>query len=142
VRPDRKVKQGDRVEVNFRVGLQDAGPVTLADGQESLTAQFCAGGDEVLKPLSDSIIGMSAGERKEVVVPPEASYGTRKEGLVMEVPRAELPPDAKEGDQLKDEATQKRWRVTELKHETAVLDANHPLAGRTLILDVELAAIL
>jgi FKBP-type peptidyl-prolyl cis-trans isomerase SlyD len=137
---DRKsVQKGDQVEVHYNLKLPDGTLVQSSRGEKPLV--FAAGGDEVLKPISEGVIGMESGEQKQVTVPPERGFGLRDDSLRTEIPRSKIPRDTKEGDRLTDTQSQKTWTVRELKHEVAVLDANHPLAGLTVVFELELTGL-
>jgi FKBP-type peptidyl-prolyl cis-trans isomerase 2 len=54
-----------------------------------------------------------------------------------------IPAEVKEGDPVKAETAEGVvivW-VVKLEEETALVDANHPLAGRTLVFDVEVVSV-
>lgn len=135
----KSVVNGDQVDVHFSVTLQDGTPVQSSEPTKPL--RFVAGTQEVLEPISKAVIGMSPGETKELILPPERAFGMRDEHLRTEVPRSQVPRDAKEGDRLTDPKTQETWTVRELKHDVVVVDGNHPLAGHTLVFELELAAV-
>jgi peptidylprolyl isomerase len=135
----RMVQKGDHVAVHYNLKLEDG--TVLQSSQANEPINFAAGSAEVLQPVSEAVIGMSPGEKKEVTVPPERAFGLRDESLTAEVSRSKIPQDTKEGDSLKDTASQQTWMVRELKPEIAVLDGNHPLAGQTVVFELELASV-
>jgi peptidylprolyl isomerase len=90
---------------------------------------------------------MEVGESKTITVPPGEAFGHMREDLVMKVKKGDLPenvpPTIGRILRLKrPEAQNLRWKVSEVKEGTVTLNANHPLAGQTLELDVEMVAIL
>jgi peptidylprolyl isomerase len=135
------VKQGDRVKVHYTGRHEDGTVFDSSDGKAPL--EFTAGGPEVIPGVSKAVIGMEAGQKKTVTIPPAEGYGTHDDGLVSEVPVERLPDGAKVGDRLEargGEQTFVVW-VRELDDEKAKIDANHPLAGATLVFDLELVEI-
>jgi peptidylprolyl isomerase len=136
-----QVQAGDEVEINFWMKLKDTPSRPSTDQQKPLITHFTAGGREVFEPVSQAVIGMRPGERKQVLVPPEKSYGRWSESLVTEVSKAKLPPDTKEGDNVKAFESEKTWRVSKIHDNSVVLDGNHPMAGKTLLVDVEITSI-
>jgi len=99
------------------------------------------GAGQIIAGLEESLLGMAAGEKRQVVVPPERAYGLREEALVQKVPRALLPVDqVRVGDQFQTGPDRADPVVTVLaiEGEEVLLDANHPLAGQELHFDVEL----
>lgn len=135
----KSVEKGDQVEVHYSLKLEDGTVVNASPESDPLS--FSAGGTEVLAPVSEGVIGMAPGEKKTLTVPPESAFGMADDELKTEVPRSKIPRGAKEGDRLTDSVSQKSWTVRELKHDVAVLDGNHPLAGQTVIVELELAAV-
>jgi FKBP-type peptidyl-prolyl cis-trans isomerase SlpA len=63
--------------------------------------------------------------------------------MTQEVEKSFVPEGVQSGQQLVSEGPQGQMIVTvaEVKDETVVLDANHPLAGKDLIFDLEVVEI-
>ena len=135
------VKKGDSVRIHFEGRLPDGTVFESSAGGEPLA--FTAGSDEILAGVSEGVIGMSAGETKEVEVPPELGFGERHEELQKVVDRGQLPDECDVGDQLSASIGERElivW-VRELNEDNAVLDANHPLAGVTVTFDITLVDV-
>lgn len=138
------VVAGDMVTISYRGTLDDGSVFDESTPDEPL--RFVAGGEEVIEGLTNAVIGMSVGEKKRIVIEPDQAYGDYDEELEQTVERSELPEDAEVGDQLtatsvEDEDEEFPVWVVELNETEAVLDANHPLAGETLIFEIELLGI-
>jgi peptidylprolyl isomerase len=147
-----KVQQGDSVKVNYTGRLEDG---TIFDSSEcaedgcgcpSGPLTFTVGAGEVIPGFDSALPGMTPGEKKTVTIPVNQAYGERMEEMIAVIPRSDLPeglaPEV--GQQL--EVTQEDGAVfpvliTEITDSQVTLDANHPLAGRTLIFDIELLEI-
>ena len=88
---------------------------------------------------------MRVGEEKKVVVSPEDGYGTANASSRLEVPKAEIPPEAQRvGARLMArtaEGQERPVQVAEVRETTVVLDLNHPLAGKTLLFEVRVLGI-
>ena len=74
------VSKGDQVTVQFEGRLPDG--TVFEASTEDKPLSFAAGGEDVLKGVSDAVIGMSVGETREVEVPPEMGFGERHDALV------------------------------------------------------------
>lgn len=134
------VVEGSEVEIYYKVTLEDGTIVDSTDGKESF--KFIAGGDGVIEGASKAVIGMKVGEKKTVKIEPEKGYGRYDEELRTKVVRDKVPAEAKVGDTLFDENIDNRpWWIKELKDEYAVIDANHPLAGKNLSFEMELLSV-
>jgi FKBP-type peptidyl-prolyl cis-trans isomerase 2 len=88
-------------------------------------------------------MGMSIGDKRTIEIAPEDAYGQVVEGMVSEVPLENLPENVKVGDQLQGmtERGPVMVVVKEVNETSAMVDANHPLAGKKLIFDLELVSI-
>jgi len=89
--------------------------------------------------FESGLIGMSLGDKKTIEIEPDQAYGERRDDMTNEVPRSYVPEGVKVDDMLTGQSAQGpiNVRVAEVKEETVVLDANHPLAGKKLIFDLE-----
>ena len=136
-----KVNQGDVVRVHYTGRFEDGTEFDSSRNREPL--EFVAGAANMIQGVSQSVIGMSEGEKKTVRVPPEEGYGERNPDLEQEVARENLPEDVQEGTQLRAVQGDREipvW-VRKLDAASAVVDANHPLAGKTLVFDLELVGV-
>jgi len=86
---------------------------------------------------------MTAGDTKSVTVEPDEGYGAHKPELVHVVERQRLPAkiDLRVGTQLQatdPQGNQLRLNVVEIGDNKVTLDANHPLAGKSLVFEIKL----
>lgn len=91
----------------------------------------------LLPSLERELTGASAGENISVTIYPEDGYGYPDEDLIAEWPKETLKQaqDMKVGMRFKamsKEGESQLVTVSEVRDETVVLDANHPLAGQVL----------
>jgi peptidylprolyl isomerase len=137
-------KSGDTVHIHYTGRLEDGTVFDSSQGREPL--RFTLGEGQVIKGFEQAVEGLEVGEKTSTSIPPELGYGERMEKLVMRLGRDQLPPglDTEVGQQL-EMTTQDGQKipvaVTDLTDESIELDANHPLAGRTLNFELELVAI-
>lgn len=97
----------------------------------------------MIEGLDRALAGMQVGEKKSITVTAEEGFGPRRPELQQQVPRTALPEDVKVGDRLlaRTGDTPLYVWVRDLDGEKATVDGNHPLAGQTLLFDVELVSI-
>lgn len=132
---------GDTVRIHYTGKYEDGTVFDSSEGKDPL--EFVAGSQQIIPGLDKAVLEMSEGDQETVTVPPEEAYGEREPALAQEVERDQLPDGVTEGAALEAEVGGQKtmlW-VTELNDETAVVDANHPLAGKTLVFDVELVSV-
>ena len=99
------------------------------------------GAGQIIEGLEEPLRQMAAGEKRQVVVPPERGYGLREADLVQKVPKARLPVvDIRVGEQFQTGPDRQSPVVTvvAIEGDEVMLDANHPLAGQELHFEVEL----
>jgi peptidylprolyl isomerase len=90
--------------------------------------------------------GMTLGEKKSISIAPEDAYGPRSEDAIIQFPKEHVPSDMKIEAGMTLTLTNQMGQpvpvvVVEVQEEILVLDANHFLAGQTLIFDIELVEI-
>jgi FKBP-type peptidyl-prolyl cis-trans isomerase 2 len=91
--------------------------------------------------------GMSVGEKRTVEIPVGDAYGEKSQDMIIEFPKEQFPSDMtpEVGQQLMmSNGSGQSFPVTiqEVKEDSVLLDANHPLAGQDLIFDLELVEIV
>lgn len=132
---------GDRVRIHYTGRFEDGTTFDSSQGKEPL--EFTVGVNQVIPGLDRTILDMDEGQSTTVTLPPEEAYGERQPALAQQVERSQLPEGVTEGAALRADVAGREtilW-VTELDDDTAVVDANHPLAGKTLVFDVELVDV-
>jgi len=138
-----KTKQGDTVKVNYTGKLEDGTvfDTSLTEGRAPIEAKLGEG--QLIKGFENALYDMSEGEKKVVEISPEEAYGDVKDFMVSEVPLTQLPEQVKVGEMLQGQGPQGpvNVKIIEIKEDVAVVDANHPLAGKKLIFDLELVGI-
>lgn len=136
---------GDTVKIHYSVKPKgEQGVVDSSRNHEPLS--FKIGDGFVIQGLEEAVTGMKAGETKEVEIPTEKAFGKHSKELIAQVEKKFLPPDLEieVGSQLQVGEKEEIALVTVLKIEDdkVTLDANHPLAGKDLIFDIELLEIV
>ncbi|MDZ7749747.1 MAG: FKBP-type peptidyl-prolyl cis-trans isomerase [Halofilum sp. (in: g-proteobacteria)] len=109
-------------------------------------AANCTFGDGTIPTgLEHVLVGHGAGFEAAITLPPEAAFGERRENLVFEAPRENLPDDItlEPGSRLRTGGPNGHFplRVVGLTPAGAILDGNHPLAGRTLCYRLRVIAV-
>lgn len=139
-----KVKTGDSVQVHYHGRLKDGITFDSSEGRDPLP--FTVGAGQVIKGFDDALIDMEIGDKKTLEIPVELAYGPSSPDNLIEFAKTEFPEEMKPeiGMQLHLNDNQGNVIpviVAEIKEASVILDANHPLAGKDLIFDIELIAI-
>ncbi len=140
-----QAKEGDVVRVHYTGKLTNGEQFDSSDGREPL--EFTVGAGQMIKGFDHAMPGMSVGEKKTINIIPEDAYGLKDEESVIEFPKSNIPAEMKLDVgmqlQLRNEVGQPfPVTVAEIKDDVVVLDANHSLAGKELVFDIELIEIV
>lgn len=132
---------GDKVKVHYTVTLEDGTQVDSTLGGPPI--EFVIGDGEFLKGFEEALVGMKPGQTKATVVSPEKGYGPHHETLVVQLPRERFPShlNLEVGRNLEVTAENDvtiAATVIEVSDSTVTLDANHPLAGKALSVEIRL----
>ncbi|HKJ34022.1 MAG TPA: peptidylprolyl isomerase [Balneolales bacterium] len=140
-----KVSQGDTVKVHYTGKLEDDSVFDSSLDREPL--QFTLGKGQLIPGFEDAVVGMEPGEQKSVKIPVDKAYGPHRDDMLVKVKKEEFPNDVdpEVGQQL--QVSQSNGQafnviVTDIEDEEVTLDANHPLAGKDLVFDIELIDIV
>lgn len=140
-----QAKYGDTVVVHYTGKLQDGTVFDTSLDREPL--EFTIGDGQIIPSFEQAVVGMSPGESKTIKIPAEKAYGPHRREMVAVVDRDQFPPDAelKIGQRFKVNRTDGQTTtvlVTDVSKSSVTLDANHPLAGKELIFDIQLVDIV
>lgn len=139
-----KVENGDTVTLTYTGTLEDGTVFDSSEGHEPI--EFTLGTRMVIPGLENGVLGMIAFETKTITIPPEQAYGPLRPDMIVTAPKDKLPPDMvyEIGQQLESRQPDGRVMfatVTKITEDSVRLDTNHPLAGKTLIFDIEIVKI-
>ncbi len=137
---DLTVVEGSVVYVEYIVELTDGTAVSGNVGKDAMVYE--AGGASILPALDAALRGLKAGDARVVYLKPADAYGTVNEKLFVEVPLEQLPEDARNTGAVlvsaNERGEQQRVTVREVKDAVAIVDYNHPLAGRNLVYRIKI----
>lgn len=141
---ERSAQTGDIVTINYTL-LVDSGMLYYTtDGHKP--AQYTLGKNQLLPDLETALIGMKVGERATITLLPTQAYGPYRPELIMTVKIGDLPEGSQPatGNQLMtktESGSPLVMRIIDVSDTVVKLDANHPLAGKTLAFEIELLEI-
>jgi FKBP-type peptidyl-prolyl cis-trans isomerase 2 len=140
----QQAKAGDTVKVHYHGRLTDGTTFDSSEGREPL--EFEVGSGAVIAGFDNGVAGMSIGEKRTIQIPVDQAYGPKDPGMLVEFPKSNFPEDMTPELGMRLNMTNGSGQVipvviTDVKEDTVILDANHPLAGEDLIFDIELVSI-
>jgi FKBP-type peptidyl-prolyl cis-trans isomerase 2 len=139
----KKIKNGDTVKVHYTGRLEDGDvfDTSMVDGREPITVTL--GENSLIVGFENGLIDMAVGEKKTIEIKCSEAYGEYNDGMIQEVPKSQMPGEVEIGMSLQSQTEMGviQFLVKEIKEESVILDANHKLAGKDLIFDLEVLEI-
>ncbi|MEQ8445716.1 MAG: peptidylprolyl isomerase [Pelagibacterium sp.] len=140
-----QAKHGDTVRIHYTGRLTDGTQFDSSDGRDPL--EFQLGSGQIIKGLEEQVQGMSVGAKETVTIPADAAYGVHRPEGVQSVPRTQIPDgvDTSVGARLQatgNDGQTMVLTVIDTAEDAITVDANHPLAGKDLVFEVELVEVL
>lgn len=138
-------QQGNTVKVHYTGKLTD-GTVFDSSYQRNEPIEFTLGQKNMIAGFEQAVEGMAEGDTKTAEIPASQAYGEKQDDMIMQIPKTDVPDsiEPEVGQQLAmqdNNGQQVPVTVTEVSEDTITLDANHPLAGKDLIFDLEVVQI-
>ncbi len=134
-----RIAPGDRVTFRYQV-LSEAGVVDASEKPVTIVV-----GEGRFPPsVEKGLLGKEEGEKISVLVPPEEHYGRYDPRKVQLIPSEKLPPQARPGETVfvqDDFGVLHPARLARRDAFLAVVDLNHPLAGKYLRFDLEILKV-
>lgn len=138
-------QQGNTVKVHYTGKLEDGTVFDSSQGRDPL--EFTLGEGKIIPGFEKMVEGMTPGDSKEAHIPSDEAYGDRRDDMMLEVSREQIPAEieVEVGQQLQvrqQDGQTMPVTVTDIGESSVKLDANHPLAGKDLLFEVELVEIV
>jgi peptidylprolyl isomerase len=140
----QQAKEGDVVKVHYTGKLISGELFDSSTDREPL--EFTIGAGQMIKGFDAALPGMLVGDKKTINIPAADAYGERSEDAIINFPKENVPPDMKLEPGMTLTLSNQAGQpipviVIELTDDAVILDANHFLAGKDLIFDIELMEI-
>ena len=131
--------------VSIHYTLRDDTGEILDRSADGAPLDYLHGHGNLIPGLERELTGKKAGDRLQVKIAPAEGYGEYDPTLVQRVPRRSLKgiANVRPGMQLQAQTEHgaRQVTVTQVTGDMVTLDGNHPLAGKNLHFDVEVAAV-
>lgn len=130
----------------FHYDLADASGQAIESSRAGAPLAVLHGAGNVIPGVEAALAGHGVGDRFSVTVAPEEGYGERREGLIQRVPKKYF----RDGGRLRagdttvlssKDGTQRVVTVVKVGQSVIDVDLNHPMAGRTLVFDIEIVSV-
>lgn len=142
------IEMGSFVTIDYRLTDQEGALIEDTGSDEPVT--YRQGEEEILPSLEAALMGHNVDDKFTVTLSIEDAYGPYDPEGLMTIPRAQLPDeyvgeigetlvlglDEEEAEEHGVDDDEIEVHVLELNPDEIVVDANHPLAGKSLTFDI------
>lgn len=136
-------RQGNTVKIHYTGKMDDGTVFDSSEGSDPL--EFTLGQGQVIPGFENGVLGMEVGDSRTLNIPMDQAYGPHQDDGEFEIDRAELPDSIplEVGMRLQSNQGGRTVVVTivEFDDSKVKMDANHPLAGKDLIFDIQLVEL-
>lgn len=130
------------MKVHYRGTLEDGSEFDSSASRDPI--EFTIGSGEVIPGFDEAVTGLEPGESRSVTLTPDRAYGEPNEQLVHCVSLADFAEEPVVGYQVQlvaPDGTPLLGEVAAIEGDEVTLDFNHPLAGKTLVFEIELVEV-
>jgi len=122
------ITDGSKVTLLYQITVPGDERIEVRD-----LSQFIQGQHQMLPALEQAVSGMRRGDKAEVKLSEDQAFGPYDSKKKAIVPTKDLPTGLKTGDIVEDRRTGQQATITQMSDTDAVMDYNHPLAGKPLV---------
>lgn len=138
------IRKGDEVLLHYDIMLKNG--KVIESTRRGVPFSLLVGSNTMPVSFEEKLVGLKKGDKKKFSLSSEKLFGERKEDLTMEISKECFVDDhepsvgkvvevfGKDGDMY-------MGQILEVKEESVVVDTNHPLAGLSLVFDVEIVDV-
>ena len=126
--PSTPITDGSKVTLLYQIRVPGDDRIEVKD-----LSQFVQGQHQMLPALEQAVSGMRRGDKAEVKLTEDQAFGAYDAKKKTVVPTKDLPAGVKAGDVVEDRRTGQQATITQMSDTDAVMDYNHPLAGKPLL---------
>ena len=137
-------KNGDNVTVHYTGKLTTGEQFDSSNGRDHLG--FTIGAGQMIKGFDAALPGMAIGDKKTVTIVAAEAYGETNPEAIIQFPKTNVPADMVLEPGMPLTLTDQNGHpvqvlVVEVQENIIVLDANHELAGKDLVFDIEIVKL-
>lgn len=140
----QEAKHGDTVMIDYVVRKGDG---TIVGNTEETGPQAITIGEAQMFPqIEEALTGMKPGDQQTVEIESDKGFGPRRDELIIDIPRSNLPPEPAPQPGMglqaqRPDGTPVNLVVIEVGDDVVKADGNHPLAGEDISFDLTLREI-
>ena len=138
----------DNTVVSFHYRLSEPGQKIAEDSRTGDPVVYLHGHHQMLPGLESALVGKQAGETFTITLAPEQAYGLRRENAMQRVSIKQVLSAKKNQKykagmtvQIQTQNGPREMVVVKAGLTTLDVDTNHPLAGKTLVFEMEVLEV-
>ncbi len=127
------------VTIHYTVKTTDGDEIDSSSGQDALS--FIQGSHYMIAGLEEALYDKESGDEFTVTIAPDKAYGDRNNNLVQEVPLSMfegMEVDVGMSFRATTDHGEQSVIIIDKSDDAITVDGNHPLAGQTLVFDVNI----
>lgn len=129
--------------VTLRLTVAENNGKIIENGKTPI-AYLHGGYDNLFPKIEAALQDQEAGFKATLNLAPEDAFGQRDESLLRTISKKDFPPGVKVGGELQgynDAGEEQIFTVLKIKGDQVMLDGNHPLAGKSLRVGLEVLSV-
>jgi peptidylprolyl isomerase len=137
------ITNGSTIEVHYTGKFSDGEVFDSSIGKQPL--KFTVGQGQLITGFENAVIEKNIGDKVSVTISPENAYGLVREDLIVQVTHDKMPGKVEVGQTLQaasENGHPINVTIKEVNENYVVVDANHPLAGKELVFDIEIVSVV
>jgi peptidylprolyl isomerase len=139
-----EVKTGDVVSVEYTGKLDNQVIFDSTENRDPL--HFIVGSGSLIEKFEEAVIGLKVGDTRSIKIGYQDAYGPVQPDAIMEVSKSDMPEGLplEVGMPLRYIGADGQYgvvKVVEIRENSVMVDANHPLAGENLNFDIKVVGI-
>jgi FKBP-type peptidyl-prolyl cis-trans isomerase SlyD len=128
--------------VSIHYTLRSINEVLIQDTRAYSPEYYLHGAGNILPGLEKALNGKKVGDEVNVVIHPSEAFGPKEEDLVLQLSNVELPDILNlEAGELVLLADGREGVLIEKNSEYSIVDTNHPLAGESLVYQLQVMEV-
>jgi len=137
------IQPGSHVSLQYKLSVDGS---LIEDSKKSRPLKYIHGKGKLLRGFIKRLEGLRAGDERNFELPPEEAHGPISASRIQEVIRSDLPigtePEVGMTLNLKIHTGKfVPFKVTKVNENSIMLDENHPMAGKTLAIQVQILTV-
>jgi len=138
------IKEGSKVKAHYTGRLTNNEEFDSSLKEGGAPIEFVIGQGQLIPGFENGILGLSPGDKKTIEIEAVEAYGEYRDELLVTVPKSNAPQGVQVGQSLQanmENGEMVTFMVREINDDNVIVDANHPLAGQTLLFDIEILEV-